>query len=1111
MAGINVNILFTRLTDQNTKAAGSLTELPLPKTYFMKNFTILIFALTLLVNHLTAQQGYIYIHNKTLDESSAVDFTYSVSGGITPVPDFMLNDRPDNILIRDIGSSQNGRLWAVSNNNTLYYRDMGSADWVQTAVTTANGRIDGGSGGQVTYISGQQVFTFNGTTSTALNVNNAAFGGSNPADVANTWGGTVYITTAAGALWRYTSGSWIRVGTSTNNTNRLDADPVTGNAIVGKTGGNVYRITSGGVETNLGKPAGVSSGSVGDIAVDASGAIYGVYSIGSTAYVYKFLGGTGWSTEEVTSRRVAFITAGIGGQVWLRHQGSGTGFTQPVFSRSTDGNGNIWWIDDERVRTSPAAGNAQMFEVIEGTYTITETVPGGWDLQKIEIFDPTNNSTADLVSNSVTLNVSSGETVHVIFTNGLVNSFAMDNSCTNIYIEDFGTGAVGTYGPPMTGQTSYHHQDVSGSAEDGYYKVISRVTDIGFGPGSPQMYDHTDGTGNGRMMVVNASYDKNDFFRRRFSGLIPGASYNFSAWIASIFNSGIKPNVTFQAINPGDYSILASVSTGDISGYRQWNQYGLTFVPTSSSIDLLLVNNTIGGTGNDLALDDITLAISPPSTPATVANTACGSSAGNITVTYPVGAAYEYSINDIDWQSSPDFTNLTAGIYTVYTRYASATDCISSITDTVKHAVCGNVFNDSNGLTDNTVNGPGTDASATLYAILYDNTEEKVTDTVKISSDGSFSLKAVAGNSASIYISATPATIGQETLPVVSFPGGWKVTGENNCGITPACAGHDGIADGILSLGIITVPVTEANFGADQQPFSNNILQTVAYPAGAIIGAGAITSDVEGTDPEQGTLNGSNAAIIIDVLPGNAIMLYNAIPVNAGDTITGFNSSLLSFENITTGSVSVEFDYSFLDDAGVKSEEPGTFVIHWGTPLPVTLKRFEVYKQGNTALLQWTTAAEQNNSGFSIEHSADSREWKSIGFVSSLSANGNSSIELSYTFNDKQSQTGINYYRLRQIDFDGTYSYSPVRAITFISKANIHIYPNPAKDVIKITGLKGNETVHIMNITGQRLRTLKASGNTLPADIQQLPSGMYFIHITDTSGKVVHHEKLMKK
>ncbi|MFT3750025.1 MAG: T9SS type A sorting domain-containing protein [Agriterribacter sp.] len=1076
----------------------------------MKNCAVLSFALCLLANHLPAQQGYIYIHNKTLDESSAVDFTYSVSGGTTLVANFNLNDSPDNILIRDIGSSQNGRLWAVGVNNTLYYRDLGSANWIAMSFL-ATGRIDGGSGGNCTYIYDNRIFSTNGISYAQYGVP-ANFGGSNPVDVANTWGGITYVTTDAGTLWRYTGSSWVQVGSSTNNTNRLDADPVTGNAIVGKTDGNVYIITPAGVETNLGRPATAVAGNVGDIGVDASGVIYATYSSTGAALVFKFLGSTTWSTAEVGSRRVAMLTAGIGGQVWLRHSGSGNGFTGPIFSRSVDGSGNIWWIDDERLRTNPVAGNSQMFAVNPGIYTITQTVPVGWDLQKLEIFDPSNNSTANLVGNYVTLNVEGGESVHVIFTNGVVNSFAMTSSCTNIYTADFGAGAAGTYGGPIKGQTSYHLQDVSGIAQDGYYKVISQVTDIGFGPASPQLYDHTDGTGNGRMMVINASYDRNDFFRRRFTGLVPGVTYALKAWIASIYNGSIKPNVTFQAINPTDYSVLGSASTGDILSFRQWNQYGLTFVATTSSVDLLLVNNTVGGDGNDLALDDITLSMSPPATPSTTVNNAgCGSAAGSISIISPVGAIYEYSIDNTNWQSSPAFTNVVAGVYTVYARFAAATDCIGSKTDTVRQAVCGNVFNDGNGLTDNTVNGPGTDAGTTLYAILYDKTDGKVADSMKVAPSGSFLLNAIAGNNAGIYISTTPAAIGQISIPVVTLPNGWKTTGENNCGIIPACAGQDGSADGILSLGTITLPITQANFGVNQQPVSNDILQTAAYPAGGIIAAGTITADVQGTDPEQGLLNGSNSSIIIDTLPGNAIMLYNGIPVNAGNMITGFNPLLLSFENITTGSVSVEFDYSFIDDAGTKSEEPATFVISWGIPLPVTLRSFEVYSQGNTALLQWTTVTEQNNRGFSIEHSTDGGTWKSTGFVSSLSPDGNSNVELSYTFSDKQPSAGINYYRLKQVDIDGKYIYSRVRIIKFTDKLNIHIYPNPAKDIIKITGLKGNETLYIINITGQRVRNLKAGGNTLQTNIQQLPSGMYFIRITDASGIAVHYEKLMKK
>lgn len=98
--------------------------------------------------------------------------------------------------------------------------------------------------------------------------------------------------------------------------------------------------------------------------------------------------------------------------------------------------------------------------------------------------------------------------------------------------------------------------------------------------------DHTSGNCTGRMMVVNASYDKGEFSRRRFTGLLPVTSYCFSAWAMNISDTVIKPNVRFEVNDPAQ-----------------------------STLDLVLVNNNIGGEGNDLALDDIRFSLANPTIP----------------------------------------------------------------------------------------------------------------------------------------------------------------------------------------------------------------------------------------------------------------------------------------------------------------------------------------------------------------------------------------------------------------------------------------------------------------------------------------------------------------
>ena len=845
-----------------------------------------------------AQTGYIYIHNKTLDESSAVDFSYTVSGGSTPVPNFILNDRPDNIPLNDIGATGGGRLWATGTNNILYYRDLNSANWVQTGILNAQ-RVDGSGGNLCFYVTtaGGLVY-YDGTTSisipalpggiTIVNVGDAS---------AVAWGNRIYVLASNNTIWYFNGAAWIQVGTSTNNANSIDGDPSTGDAIVGKTDGNVYRVTSAGVETSLGRPAGASSGNATDIAVDASGVIYAVYvAAGSAKVTFKHLGGTSWSAEERIARSMDNITAGIGGQVWTKIQDSpNPQYAMTIFSRSSNGT-NIRWIDDERVHTNPAAGNSQMIAVAPGTYTVTETVPGGWDLSKLEIYDPTNNSSSNQVGNSVTLTVAAGETVHAIFTNTFLVPFAMTNSCSNVYTEDFGSAANTTpaSGPPLIGQTSYHYLGAGERVDDGYYAVVNNSSRFGYGGSMP---DHTTGNGTGMMMVVNASYDKNEFFRRRFTGLVPGATYDFSAWVANITNAPIKPNVTFQVIDPTNYSILNSVSSGDITSLTQWVEHGLTFVATTATIDLVILNNSNGGAGNDVAFDDISFAMAPPTVPITTATTVpCSTAtAGTITITSPLGASYQYSKDSLSWQSSPAFSGLAAGIYTVYARFAATTNCVSSKKDTVKQSVCGNVLNDINGLTDNLVNGTGTNGGTTLYAILYDNTTGKVVDTAVVDPSGYYNLFANPGNNATIYLSTTLATIGQTTVPAITLPTGWAATGEQNCGNNIGCSGSDGTVNSMLSLGPVNAPITEANFGMQQPPTA--VSDNASGIAGTPVTLNPLTND---SDAAGGTLAPASVSLVSSSIPGASCSTTDAQGDCVAVTVPGQGTWTV---NTTTGAV----------------------------------------------------------------------------------------------------------------------------------------------------------------------------------------------------------------
>ncbi len=175
------------------------------------------------------------------------------------------------------------------------------------------------------------------------------------------------------------------------------------------------------------------------------------------------------------------------------------------------------------------------------------------------------------------------------------------------------------------------------------------------------------------------------------------------------------------------------------------------------------------------------------------------------------------------------------------------------------------------------------------------------------------------------------------------------------------------------------------------------------------------------------------------------------------------------------------------------------------TVLPVEVINFKATPFGSEALLSWQMAVENNNDHFEIERSADGSNWQKIGTVAGYE---NSAGLLTYDFTDHQPYSKSNYYRLRQINKDGTFSYSIVRQVNFQSKNITVVYPNPVKDQLHIaTNYSGiNYDVTITNTAGQELlRKNKASDKTI-LSIGHLPAGVYIVKLSQQQQQPVYYK-----
>ena len=171
--------------------------------------------------------------------------------------------------------------------------------------------------------------------------------------------------------------------------------------------------------------------------------------------------------------------------------------------------------------------------------------------------------------------------------------------------------------------------------------------------------------------------------------------------------------------------------------------------------------------------------------------------------------------------------------------------------------------------------------------------------------------------------------------------------------------------------------------------------------------------------------------------------------------------------------------------------------------LPVELLNFKAYQVESSVVLDWETVHEHENDHFSIERSADGKAYETIGEVTGA---GFSTSLITYEFIDREPLAGINYYRLKQTDFDGHSSYSPVRTITFERPSTgIDIFPNPATtDQIDIMiGLekKGISTIQFSDSAGKQFVVdMESTALGYRASIGHLAPGVYFVTMVSDQG-----------
>lgn len=240
------------------------------------------------------------------------------------------------------------------------------------------------------------------------------------------------------------------------------------------------------------------------------------------------------------------------------------------------------------------------------------------------------------------------------------------------------------------------------------------------------------------------------------------------------------------------------------------------------------------------------------------------------------------------------------------------------------------------------------------------------------------------------------------------------------------------------------------------------------------------------TDPGVG-----NAVALTVPTPGNSFNEIFSIPVPIGlSQGEHFLAIRVKDQNNNWGL----FDFDTLTVSGT---------------LPLHLLSFTGKRDKEKIVLNWRTDNELNTSHFIIERSANGATFDPIGRVT---ANNNSGIN-NYAFDDLHPFNGINFYRLRQVDIDAQFKYSPIVKILMSERIDdMKVYPNPATDKINIefATTQKNILINIFDATGKLVSTNALAGAAvLLINTSSLAKGTYWMQVSD--GLITKQTRFIKK
>jgi|GEM_PF-1984410 len=238
-----------------------------------------------------------------------------------------------------------------------------------------------------------------------------------------------------------------------------------------------------------------------------------------------------------------------------------------------------------------------------------------------------------------------------------------------------------------------------------------------------------------------------------------------------------------------------------------------------------------------------------------------------------------------------------------------------------------------------------------------------------------------------------------------------------------------------------------------------------------------------------GVVTGTNQALPSSYAKTDAYQVYGGVGNTWGTTLT--------LADVTSGNFGVALS-SRVQNREINIDHI-QLRLHLESTLPVELVSFDGERVNKMIRLTWTTASELNNDYFELLRSDDAVSYTPVERVSGA---GNSNTLIDYMYDDTDAPGAItNYYKLRQVDFDGNDKwYGPVAVQPDQQQTSPLLYPNPAVSQITVSDLTLSDNFVIYNSYGIMVKSGKMSNNTI--DIDDLAPGIYYLSVAGSTEKI---------